>query len=77
MSDNRWFNQDLPPEGDQRMFVERLQDLASEWRFDDLRPTNTHNSSWLGEARRLVDVDVPGLTCEEKTLRVLYTPDRR
>lgn len=53
-------------------FVETVRSKAQEWPFEELGPDDTVH--WAYADGRIVEVDVQGLSCSLRTLRVMYTP---
>ena len=76
MADHRWFNsQDGPPDGSERESLAAVRAVADAWSWPELTPAHTCQYQ-LGEGRRIVEVEIPGLTCSRRFLRVMCTPDR-
>lgn len=74
MSDpSRWFAGSLPPADPLRECVVALRETARRWNFDDLSPENT--STYALGVGWLVEVEVPGLTCETRYLRAWFGVD--
>jgi len=72
---DRWFDGDDPTDARELTFLESVRAAAGTWGFDDLRPEGTATSIDVEDGGLVVEVRVPHLSSERRTLRVAYDVD--
>lgn len=74
MPGDGWFNAEDPAPGPRREFVMAVRAIAQTWSLSNLSVAPSATGHYEYGAGHIIEVDLPGVTCSRRFLRVIYTP---